>query len=289
MASKHVFVTTQSGLSAELSPMGAALKSLKFDGVEMLYVDPRIDFDKPNNGYYGQIVSPLAGRIKKGILGPFAFPVNERGNALHSSVYTSAWKEFEVNVFELDGDTDVIFTRKEKLFGANVELNVHYAFSGKAARFTQTITLHADGPIPANPSSHIYFSLGQDDVSTITVSMQASQAMAYDEEAVPLGFVPMQEPFRLEKPWALGRNLDNSFRLDRAGVSFHGERFDMETLVHTNALHLYVDLPSQANAATPKGFALEPVQFPSNKENEAILEANKYLTVLTQYSFSKHL
>lgn len=270
----HIFLTPNPHVNVELSPYGAALKSFRIDDEEIIFSDIT-PYDEPNTGYNGQFVAPFAGRIREGKIGKYAFPLNEGNKSLHSASFSSAWQLFESEIEEESTQIRVKFFRRCKVFEAACSEIAEYVFFKDRPGFRLTLSFHSDDVMPVNMANHLYFRLGEGDMKEVTLLVPADYRATYDEENIPLGFVPVEGRFDYRNGRKLTDPLDHAFLLKGEAIVARGNRFEMRVTSDAKAAVIY---------RLPKGFTLELVHHPLLGE-ECLLPAGKEERIVATYDF----
>jgi len=277
MKNEHIFLHPLPNVEVDLSPYGAGLVSYKIDGVDMVNPGPW-DFDSKNEGYNGQFVAPLVGRIQNGKLGKFVFPLNEGTKSLHSATLSVCWKKFECEIVEEKAQIDVVFVRQDEIFDGKFQSVAHYVFSKEKPTFRLELSLISDIDLPVNLTSHLYFTLGEAEMKDVMMTLPSSLRCEYDEQQIPLRFIPVEGKFDMRKGRHLDEPLDHAFLLDEKKLLARGKRYEMTVTTSAKAVGIY-RLPKA-------GFTLEFIDHPLLGE-ECILPAGKSETMVAEYAFRR--
>lgn len=266
------------------SDVGAALYQVYYRGVPMLYVRDPKSFERLNEEYFGQFVGPVAGRIEKGILGEFDFAPNERGNALHSSDRSWCFQPFTYTVDETEDSYVVAFVREGNLFQGLYRAEADYILDKRGPGFTLRLRFSCTKDCPCNLTSHLYFSLGEENISNVVLAMDSREVMSYDEANLPRGYVPAEGIYDFTAGRPLKEHYDHSFRLSSPRIEAIGTKFRLVATLSEKNVIVYTDAVSREKEGASKGFTLEFVRHPIVDES-AILPAGQTEILSTDYVF----
>ena len=270
---------TSNQLTARISPHGARLETLCFEGGPslVLHTDPDTHPDW-RSFYPGAIVGPVANRVKGGrftLNGTTCqMPCNENGiAALHSgpdgldqrvwTITDQSASDLHLHITLPDGDGGLPGTR---------EIEAHYAV--RDATLTLTITARTDAPTPINIAHHPYWRLG--DAAAHLLQVAAPHYLPVDARNIPTGEIaPVTgTAFDHSAPRPLDPQVDHNLC---CATARRDRPTHLATLTGTNGLQLDVDstepgLQVYAGAHLPTlpgtdiapfaGIALEPQGWP---------------------------
>lgn len=175
---KIVFIklTNNKSLEVILSTLGASIFAFYFDG-KIMTVTPRKKKDfYLSNIYHGKTIGPVCGRIKNGCLSlndkTFNYPINEGQNTLHSGENGLSNQLFDYEVIK-DG---IIFRYKNE----DAEYLIKYQLVNNSLKVDFEVRpLH---PLPLALTNHAYFSLGDKDISKLSLKVNASKFIEVNKE-----------------------------------------------------------------------------------------------------------
>ena len=272
----HVFTLASSDLTATISPLGARLETLLFQGGPSLVLHS----DDPawRDSYAGTIVGPVANRVKGGQVRidgrTYQMPCNENGvTALHSGPEGLDRQHWDV----IAHDAQALHLRCTLADGAgglpgNRVFDVIYSIEGSC--LSLDISATTDATTPISVAHHPYWRLG--DPSDHRLCVDAETYLSVDARNVPTGdILPVAGTvFDHRRPCALDPQTDHNFCVATERRSAPAR---VATLYGTDGLTLRIDstepglqvyaggfLPNIPDAGiTPgAGIALEPQGWP---------------------------
>ena len=271
-------ISAHEDLKAELTPFGAGLLQLYFKGERMLYSGKQGTYFTANPLYYGQTISPFAGRIAKGRIGRFSFPVNEGPNCLHSSSFATSFKTFAYKIEERKEWTEVVFTHDQEVDGVRLHTEVAYRFHADAPRFSLRIGLTSSDFFPHNPTNHAYWNLGAYDISDLNVRFKSQRRVVIDEHKLPVCVRDCRDEFIGDR-LILDKTLDYAYFLDEPMLFI--QRGDVLLKVKTDAKAVNI---FTGDSKLRPSLTLEFVNEPLLDEN-ALKKGTS--TVLTEYELEE--
>lgn len=217
---RHILAQESGSPSFAVIPeLGAALQSLRFEGVEVLDSDQTPEEADANRWSKGRLLFPFPNRLQDGAYTwegrSYQFPLNDpgTGNALHGFGLN---KPFEVEAAELGAESGALIC--SYAYDGSLEaypfpfiFEAVYELSGP--QFSVTLRCHntGDTPIPFGFGWHPYFRLDDESADRMSLQLPALDMVGIDERMIPTGkFYPYDE-FAVLRP--LGATvLDNCFR-----------------------------------------------------------------------------
>ena len=286
MNTKDRFIEIQAhkDLKATLCDFGASVYQLEYRGAPMLYVKDRDSFSRFNPEYFGQFVAPVAGRIANGKLAGFTLPQNEGTTCLHSASLVLCWKLFERNVEELSDRVEVTYSLTSDFLGTPYQAMARYRFFRDAPTMEMELTVAAGGKMLANPTNHMYFRLGEEDIANLTLRANADMMMRYDEHNIPLGYKPCPEGIDFTAGAKVTMYLDNAFHVNGGAFTLEGSRYAMDVASNVEHLILYTDFPSRMALGHSAGLAMEWERHTAMGE-ELVLEKGERETLKATFAF----
>ena len=278
---------TNGRLTAEILPIGATLRSLRFDEVEVL-----LGLEDPaayaTDDFY---LNPVIGRCTNRIAGgrfemdgeAFQVSTNEGANTLHGGV--QGWNRAEWRVAEVsDHRVRLAHTSEDGDMGfpGTVRAEVSFALQDDALEIVWTAS--TDRATPINLTQHLYFNLSGDARRTILDHELTISADAFTP--VGAGLIPTGEiapvdgtPFDFRRPRTIGEalshddpqlttggGLDTNFVLTGAAPALRlhcpatGITLDLET--DQPGLQIYSGQGLKAPFVKHGALVIEPQGFP---------------------------
>lgn len=262
--------TNSKGLSLTLCNVGASLYACKFNGRIMnMTPESKKAFIADKSHYYGQIIGPLAVRYRKGEYKAgnktYRFTPNEKGNALHSSKNNYGFLPFTSNVKIESEYTKVVFTATsvmDKKEGEDVDIEITYTIYEYEDRFDLDFKLTPHADYVLNPTTHIYWNLGQIDVKPLILKMPSSYHLSYDKELLPKKRrVKVDEVYDFRQGKAVGANIkdeklqahkthgyDHFFFLDEDKITLESPTVRLTVITTGEGLQFYTgNYPGENN------------------------------------------
>ncbi|WP_136586110.1 aldose 1-epimerase family protein [Microbacterium hydrothermale] len=209
----HRFVLRSANVSAEIAQVGAALRALTVDGVDLV---PRYPDDVPTPAASGVVLVPWPNRIRDGRYRfdgadlQLAISEPKFGNASHGLLRFAAYQPIEQ-------------TEERLVLGADVVPQTGYPFH---LRTRVTFTLQADGlhvahdienvgasTAPVALGVHPYLQIGGVDTADLVVHSSGTTTLVLDDRNIPVDEVPVGAGTDLRDGVRLGdAALDNGYR-----------------------------------------------------------------------------
>lgn len=209
----HRFVLRSANVSAEIAQVGAALRALTVDGVDLV---PRYPDDVPTPAASGVVLVPWPNRIRDGRYRfdgadlQLAISEPKFGNASHGLLRFAAYQPIEQ-------------TEERLVLGADVVPQTGYPFH---LRTRVTFTLQADGlhvthdienvgasTAPVALGVHPYLQIGGVDTADLVVHSSGTTTLVLDDRNIPVDEVPVGAGTDLRDGLRLGdAALDNGYR-----------------------------------------------------------------------------
>ena len=275
---------------------GATALSLRFRGREMILGFDTIEAYEDSGSCAGGVVGRFANRIGGAAftLGGrrCALNVNDHANTLHGGCENGFWHKRRWTG-EIEGEDAVSFTLfspdGDNGFPGAMTARVLYRVSDSSVRMEFSGVSDADTLYA--PTSHIYFSLGEDNILGVQMQINASGHLEVDRELIPTGNVlPAEGDFDFSASRPIGRNFDDAFVLCASPacvVRTDGVKLTLTT--DYPALQLYTGEFLDGGYAPNAGFAIEPEQYPDapNKPHfpSAVLKAGEQFSKYLEFSF----
>ncbi len=271
-------ISAHPDLKALLTPIGAGLYQLYYKGKPLLTTGEGDGYFKPNPAFFGQTVSPFAGRILHGKIGPYLFPTNEGPNCLHSGPFTTAFQEFAPQIDECDSTVDVSFFHVQTYQGVKIVTKTTYVFYRRAPRFSIRIDLTTSAPFPHNQTHHAYWNLGVDNLCDLRIHMASHQRVNYGPSKHPLGYMDCRDEFA-SGTLKIDDTLDYGYLLDEPTLTVEGKGVRLKAKTSAKAVLVYAGLPGPRPCVT-----LEFVDAPLNGDD---MMKEGTTTVLAEYELEE--
>ena len=191
---KHKFIDIEyPGFFVSLCEYGASVYSIKVNGKEMLSTFLNKDewFDAPS--YHGKTIGRVAGRIPNASIKfnnkEFKLEPNERENTLHGGFKGLSYKTFLSNVIDCGDHKEVTFSYFSPDMECGFPGNVIFVVIYKVYKNKTIEIVHlANSKVctPVNLTQHLYFKLGEKDLSTINMYLKASKRFMLDDNLLKL-------------------------------------------------------------------------------------------------------
>ena len=257
------FLTFQNSKSMTicLCEVGASLYDLTIEGRHMVMTPyDKKEFIADKGHYYGQTVGPLPMRYKKGkytvVDKTYRFPPNDRGNALHSSICNYGFLPFAASVELGNEKTVVLFKAKSELKpprGEMVDIMVAYTIYEHENRFhlDYLLTPHADYCL--NPTNHIYWTMGVENIEELILTLPSTYHLRYDKDLVPMkkreGLTPVydfndgkrigQDIFDPKIQAHTTHGYDHYFFLDDDTITLKGRGLRLKLVTSAEGVQVY--------------------------------------------------
>ena len=270
------------GYEAVIASVGASLRSLTFDGRDLV-----VPFaaDEVRPGYRGATLAPWPNRI---VDGSYSFagaehqlPLTEptRGHALHGLV---AWQEFDDRAVEPDRVVLATVIEPRDGYPFRVEVETEYRLDADGLRQTVTAQNLGEDAAPWGTGPHPYLVAGAGTVDDWTLTLPASEVLTVTADRLsPVAVEPVQqhEQWDFREPRPIGDVfIDHAFtglarvdgeaavRLvaaDGTGVLMRWDEGCPWVQVHT------ADTP-KVEATHRIGLAVEPMTCPPDAFNSGV-------------------
>lgn len=223
------------GAKATFTNFGARIVSLwvpdkdgKLTDV-VLGFNKAIDYNNPEEPYYGTIVGPFGNRIANGKFSlngeEFTLPTNNGANTLHGGfkgVHFAAWEGKQ------EGDNKLIFSYtlpdKNEGFPGNIAMTVTYTLTDdNALEIAYNAT--TDKKTVVNLTNHAYFNLNGEGSGTIlnhSLQIYGDQYTPVDSTLIPTGELAAVKgtPFDFSQAKTIGRDIEQKDEQLRYGGGY---------------------------------------------------------------------
>ena len=290
------FTIEKGELSLGVMEYGAAATSLKLRGKEMILGFDSIEGYERSTSYIGAIVGRWANRIGGASFElngeRYSLCANEGKNMLHGGNENGSWHRRRW-AGEIVGENSVGFTLRspdgDNGFPGAMTASVRYSVEEDRVRID--FFGQSDRDTYYAPTSHIYFSLGEENILGAEILINASGHLEVDEGLIPTGRVlPMEGDFDFSAPRRIGRDYDDCFVLDGAPactVSAGGVKLALYT--DFPALQFYTGKYLDGGWRPNAGFAVEPEFYPDTPNRpefpDALLRAGERFGKYLEFVF----
>ncbi len=261
----HQYEIASGGYRAVVTELGATLRSLQVEGRDVLAGFGPAD---RVSGGHGQQLMPWPNRIRDGRYSHHGqqhqLPINEveRGTALHGLV---RWVPWELVQHTEDTVSQRVLVFPQQGWDSTIQCNVTHQLSGSGLTVTVECENVGDRAVPFGYAAHPYFTLGEQRVDELQITVPASSYLQVDpDRLLPIAVRPVDGgPEDLRTPAPVGdRNFDTAFTdLDAAGRDHWEVRLslgDRETVLWADRRHRWIQIYTGADRRD-LGIAIEPM------------------------------
>ena len=286
------FLIENGRLALTLTEFGATALSLKRDGVELLLGFESISQYESSGAFIGAIVGRFANRI-----GGAAFELNEERfelcandgeNCLHGGDRGGPWNKRRW-IAAPEGENRISFSLLspdgDNGFPGTVSVRVTYTLLPDRLRIDFTGVSDRDTYFA--PTSHIYFSLGEESILGASMQINASGHLEVDEGLIPTGkILPMDGDFDFTAPRKIERDYDDCFILSaEPACTVSTDKISLSLYTDFPALQFYTGTWLDCGIAPNAGLAIEPEYYPDAPNHPEFPDALLHAGV----EFSKYL
>jgi aldose 1-epimerase len=317
----------------EILSLGATIHALRVPDKNGKIEDVVLGYDGANDylsntTYYGMTVGRFANRIKGGAFeidgNKYQLDQNDnKVNTLHSGSASLAWKNWDMELIENDGNPSVLLSVAsedgEGGFPGNCEVTVQFTLTIDG-KLVIDYTAKSDKKSIMGLTNHSYFNITGNPGKKILdneVWLDCDGVLAVDDLLIPTGEIldVKNTPFDFNEFHKIGERIDNTpsgydhcFCFKEADGSFkkRGEIRDYES---GRVMSIYTDMPGvqmytanffdegscgkEGKQYTKNGgVCFETQMYPDAPNNSnfpsCIIEANKEYKYKTVYKFSTH-
>ncbi len=286
------FTLTNGPLELTLTEYGATALSLKRDGTELLVGFKTLEEYERSGAYVGAIVGRWANRI-----GGASFELNEETielsanegkNCLHGGNEGKPWNKrrwiaapedenrISFSLYSPDGDNGFTGAISVRVIYTLLPDRLRIDFTGVANRDTYFC-----------PTSHIYFSLGEENILGAEMQINASGHLEVDDELIPTGRILLMDgDFNFTSPRKIERDYDDCFVLSGSpACTVRTDKLKLSLCTDYPALQFYTGKFLDCGLAPNAGLAIEPQFYPDTPNKPEFPDAELHAGVL----FSKYL
>ena len=273
-------------LSLRVAEYGASILSLKLNGEEQVLGFSTLEGYEKSTAFIGAIVGRWANRIGKAAFElngeRYALCANEKGNTLHGGEEEKARNKRRWTG-KAENDCAVSFTlvSPDGDNGFPGEMTVRVLYTVMPDRIRLDFEGVSDKDTFFCPTSHVYFSLGEDTILGAAIAINAFGHLEVDDALIPTGkILPSEGEFDFSSLRTIGRDYDDCFCL-KGEEACTVQTADRKLTLYTDypALQFYTGKYLDGGFAPNAGFAIEPQFYPDtpNKPEfpDALLRAGE--------------
>lgn len=264
MSLKFIHLKNEAGLEVILCPLGASIYGIRFHG-EWMTMTPvkEEDFARPEI-YQGKTIGRTANRIEGSLVKidgkEYRLEANENGNTLHGGAHPLSARTFMYEKEEDEHEIRAVFQTVspdgESGFPGNLSVKVIYRLMKKEATLYIEFEAESDKPTLCNLTNHAYFTLGESDLSNLSLNLGASTYIkTREEDLIPIEIAPIDEALDFRVPKLLLKDIaqvdkgkakgyDHAFVFkpeDQKILSLSSPRFQMTVETEFKAVQIYTD------------------------------------------------
>lgn len=222
---------TSGGYTAELASVGATLRTLRYEGRDLVVP---FDADEVRPAFRGAVLAPWPNRVVDGKY-PFGGEEHElaltepsRQHALHGLV---AWTDFRIALHQPDRAVLTTTVPAQSGYPFRVEVSVEYRVDADGLHTTITGTNTGDDAAPWGTGPHPYLVGGEGRVDDWTLTLPAAEVLEVTEDRlIPTGLAPVHDEFDLRSATHIGDRF-----IDHAYTGFDRDADGVATIVLTAA------------------------------------------------------
>ena len=256
-----IHLTNQIGMEICLCSRGASLYYLKLNGVELTSAPEEKEiFLTDQIKFCGQTIGPVPLRLKDGKYKAkdkeYAFQLNEPGKALHSSNRNFGYQEFGYEVLLGEKSTEVRFSLNFTPLPSEapaMKVLITYTIAENAAEFDLDYDIVPESDALINPTNHIYWQLGEKDVSNLSLKMPAKKHLEYNEVSLVLPWTEeAKREFDFNELDVLGHycpdgtldssshnGFDHFFFLESGDIHLESEKYRLNLTTGSQGVQIY--------------------------------------------------
>ena len=279
-------------LSLRVTEYGASILSLRLGGEEQVLGFSTLEDYEKSTAFIGATVGRWANRI-----GGAAFSLNgeryelcanEKGNTLHGGDAGKPWnKRRWTGKIESENAVSFTLVSPNGDNGFPGEMTVRVLYTVLPDRVRMDFAGVSDRDTFFCPTSHVYFSLGEDTILGASIQINAFGHLDVDGALIPTGkILPTEGDFDFSSLRPIGRDYDDCFCLKgEEACTVQTDKRKLTLYTDFPALQFYTGKYLDGGFAPNAGFAIEPQFYPDtpNKPDfpDALLRAGE--------KFSKYL
>lgn len=188
--------------------------------IETVTLTPKSPYYFNNNKYLGLTVGRVAGRIEKGEIkiGNKVYNItpNEKGNALHSSKCTFAYKFFDFSTKDYKDKLDVIYSihikDMEDEYPGDLDLTVTYSLYKKENIINVSYEAISNKDTALNITNHSYFNLSgdlSDNILKHELMINKDYYSKEREDQIFTKLIKVDKPFDFRNGKTIGEDIED--------------------------------------------------------------------------------
>ncbi|MBR0173145.1 MAG: galactose mutarotase [Lachnospiraceae bacterium] len=259
-------VISDGALKCTVTAFGAAVRSLEYEGKELVLGYGTPEEYRNDTCFIGVIVGRLASRIANSVMRigetEYRLVPNENGNHLHGGpgafdkrkwhMETAGDHAVRMTLFSPDGDNG---------YPGNLTATVTYTVSGNELRID--LEGESDADTAYGPTSHMYFRLDGHDAPETELQIHADRYLVMGEGNIPTGTAPCTGTFDFGTMRKPGTGLDHCFIANGEHMlRAQGGDVQMDLYSDYPGLVVYAGMHLTGGFAPNAGFAAEPGFYP---------------------------
>ena len=267
-------------LCLRVAEYGASILSLKLRGEELVLGFPDLEGYEKSTAYLGAIVGRWANRIGGARFTldgrRYELCANERGNTLHGGDEGKAWNKRRWTG-KIEGDHAVSFTLRspDGDNGFPGEMTARVMYTVMPNRIRLDFEGLSDKDTFFCPTSHVYFSLGEENILGVRLQINASGHLEVDEALIPTGkILPTEGDFDFSALRVVEKDYDDCFCLTgEEACTVRTGKHKLTLFTDFPALQFYTGKYLDGGIAPNAGFAVEPEYYPDTPNRPAFPDA----------------
>lgn len=267
----HVLRISAHGYSAEITTVGAHLRSLTYHGRDLI-----VPFgDELPWGAHGAVLTPWPNRIEDGTYSwegqKHSLPISEpeRNNAIHGLVMTQEWQAQSTD----SGARLNTAIRPTQGYPFTVALTLEYRLEPHGLEVVFTATNQGENTAPFGVGFHPWLAAGPGGLEQASLQFEAEQWLEADSRLLPTTSHPIPDRFNFHEPRIIGDEtfddafLEPAYDLDgRSWVHLTGSDGYRVSAWMSQPLRVW-QLCSDPGEAPRPGIAAEPMSCAANAFN----------------------
>ena len=310
----------EDGFSVTFTDLGASVYEIIFDNKLMNLVPESLNDFKRKDVYHGKTIGRMANRIKNAEIVvdniTYKLDPNEKGNTLHGGRSALSTKYFDYSIGTSLDCVALEFKYESKHleagFPETLLFKVYYFLSTKLddTYFMVTHFVKTERDTPIRLTNHTYFTLGENNIDNLELSMSINSYLRTDEDLIPIENIHKKGKFEYQGergvnalykddfPLKKRCDIDNYFfirKMNQKGVQYKclflsSKKYLMFLETDYPGVQIYTDsikdniLYKKTIDKSRRGIAIEP-SLPINES--CILKANSTYNHTIIYKFFK--
>lgn len=200
------------GVTAQVAQVGASLRHLTVDGVEVV---PPYPVDVPTPGASGVVLVPWPNRIRDGSWNDDGTP--QQLAMTEPKFHNASHGLLRFTTYRIASESEDAVTLEATIVPQTgypylVETTVRYALADAGIDVTHTLTNRSAQPAPVALGTHPYLTIGGADPRMLTLRLPAETYFETDERMLPIGEAPVAAGTDLREGRRLGEvQLDTGY------------------------------------------------------------------------------